>query len=86
MHGRVVYNILVGKPESKRALGRLRSRWEDNTHSTNYVFPLEMSAQRNLTTAHHRKQHFLLVGTFRLNYTLWLRIEEPQSNYLSTTP
>ena len=27
---RVVYMILVGKPEGKRPLGRPRSRWEDN--------------------------------------------------------
>jgi hypothetical protein len=27
---RYVYNILVGKPEGKRPLGRPRSRWEEN--------------------------------------------------------
>jgi hypothetical protein len=27
---RDVYRILVGKPEGKRPLGRLRLRWEDN--------------------------------------------------------
>jgi hypothetical protein len=27
---RNAYRILVGKPEGKRALGRLRRRWEDN--------------------------------------------------------
>jgi hypothetical protein len=27
---RGVYRILVGKPEGKRPLGRLRRRWEDN--------------------------------------------------------
>jgi hypothetical protein len=27
---RNVYRILVGKPEGKRPLGRLRCRWEDN--------------------------------------------------------
>jgi hypothetical protein len=26
---RKVYKVLVGKPEGKRALGRLRRRWED---------------------------------------------------------
>jgi hypothetical protein len=25
-----VYRVLVGKPEGKRPLGRLRRRWEDN--------------------------------------------------------
>jgi hypothetical protein len=25
-----VYKILVGKPEGKRSLGRLKHRWEDN--------------------------------------------------------
>jgi hypothetical protein len=25
-----VYRVLVGKPEGKRPLGRLRHRWEDN--------------------------------------------------------
>jgi hypothetical protein len=28
--GRGVYRFLVGKPEGKRPLGSLRSRWEDN--------------------------------------------------------
>jgi hypothetical protein len=27
---RVVYGILVGKPEGKRPLGRLMRRWDDN--------------------------------------------------------
>jgi hypothetical protein len=27
---RGAYNILVGKPEGRRPLGRPRSRWEDN--------------------------------------------------------
>jgi hypothetical protein len=27
--GRNVYRVLVGKPEGKRPLGRLRRRWED---------------------------------------------------------
>jgi len=27
---RGVHRLLVGKPEGKRSLGRLRSRWEDN--------------------------------------------------------
>jgi hypothetical protein len=25
-----IYRVLVGKPEGKRSLGRLRSRWENN--------------------------------------------------------
>jgi hypothetical protein len=28
--GRGVYRVLVGKPEGKRPLGRLRRRWKDN--------------------------------------------------------
>jgi hypothetical protein len=28
--GRVVYRVLVGRPEGKRPLGRPRGRWEDN--------------------------------------------------------
>jgi len=28
--GRGVHRFLVGKPEGKRPLGRLRHRWEDN--------------------------------------------------------
>jgi hypothetical protein len=28
--GRSVYRVLVGRPESKRPLGRPRRRWEDN--------------------------------------------------------
>jgi hypothetical protein len=27
--GRVMYRVLVGKPEGKRSLGRPRRRWED---------------------------------------------------------
>jgi len=27
---RLVYSVLVGKPEGKKPLGRPRSRWEDN--------------------------------------------------------
>jgi hypothetical protein len=27
---RVVYSVLVGKPEGKRSRGRPRRRWEDN--------------------------------------------------------
>ena len=27
---RVVYRVLVGKPEGKRPLGRSRRRWKDN--------------------------------------------------------
>jgi hypothetical protein len=28
--GRGVYRVLIGRPESKRSLGRPRRRWEDN--------------------------------------------------------
>jgi hypothetical protein len=28
--GRGVYRVLVGKPEGKRPLGRIRRRWDDN--------------------------------------------------------
>ena len=28
--GRDVYMVLVGKPEERRPMGRLRRRWEDN--------------------------------------------------------
>jgi hypothetical protein len=28
--GRGVYRVLVGKPEGKRSLGRLKRRWEDS--------------------------------------------------------
>ena len=28
--GRGVHMVLVGKPEGKRPLGRIRRRWEDN--------------------------------------------------------
>jgi len=28
--GRVVYRVLVGKPDGKRQLGRPRHRWDDN--------------------------------------------------------
>jgi hypothetical protein len=30
VEGRGVHRVLVGKPEGKRPLGRLRCRWEDN--------------------------------------------------------
>jgi hypothetical protein len=28
---RVAYRVLVGKPEGKRSLGRMRHRWKDNS-------------------------------------------------------
>jgi hypothetical protein len=28
---RVAYRVLMGKPEGRRPLGRLRRRWKDNT-------------------------------------------------------
>jgi hypothetical protein len=28
--GKVVYGVLVGRPEGKRPLGKPRRRWEDN--------------------------------------------------------
>jgi hypothetical protein len=28
--GKGVYRVLIGRPEGKRPLGRLRCRWEDN--------------------------------------------------------
>jgi hypothetical protein len=31
--GRGVYRVLVGRPEGKRPLGRLRRRWEDNINT-----------------------------------------------------
>jgi len=30
VEGRVVYRVLVGRPEGKRSLGRPRRSWEDN--------------------------------------------------------
>ena len=30
VEGRVVYRVLIGKPEGKKPLGRPRRRWEDN--------------------------------------------------------
>ena len=30
VEGSGMYRVLVGKPEGKRPLGRLRHRWEDN--------------------------------------------------------
>ena len=30
VEGRGVHRVLVGKPEGKKPLGRLRRRWEDN--------------------------------------------------------
>jgi hypothetical protein len=30
VEGRGAYRILVGRPEGRRPLGRLRRRWEDN--------------------------------------------------------
>jgi hypothetical protein len=30
--GRGVYRVLVGRPEGKRPVGRLRRRWEDNVN------------------------------------------------------
>jgi hypothetical protein len=33
---REIYRILVGKPEEKRPLGRVRHRWEDNIKMDNH--------------------------------------------------
>jgi hypothetical protein len=34
---RSAYNILVGRPEGRRPLGRPRRRWEDNIKKRNMV-------------------------------------------------
>jgi len=61
--GRVVYRFLVGKPEGKRPLGRLRRRWEDN---------IKMDLQEVggccgdwMELAHDRERWRTLVGTVR---------------------
>jgi hypothetical protein len=35
--GRKVYRVFVGKPEGKRPLARLRSRWEDGVRGERVI-------------------------------------------------
>jgi len=49
---RGVYRVLVGKPEGKRSLGRLRHRWEDNIKAGSQLvkkFPAFYGRQRFIT-------------------------------------
>jgi len=39
--GRVVYRVLVGKPEGKRPMGRPRRRWDDNMDPLAPEFPFK---------------------------------------------
>jgi hypothetical protein len=45
---RNAYNVLVGKPEGKRPLGRTRCRWEDNIRVDHREIGLESVPWMNL--------------------------------------
>jgi hypothetical protein len=55
---RNVYNILVGKPEGKRPLGRRRRRWEDNIKMN-----LMETECGGVHLVHDRNQWLALVNT-----------------------
>ena len=58
--GRGVHKLMVGKPEGKRPLGRLRRRWEDN-------IKLDLEVGRGcgdwMELAQHRDRWRALVST-----------------------
>jgi len=56
---RGVYRVLLGKPEGRRQLGRLRHRWVDNIRMdvfmvvflTEFTSPYSLNTQRGLHTS-----------------------------------
>jgi hypothetical protein len=58
---RNVYKILVGKPEGKRSLGRLRRRWEDNIRMD--LKEIGWENVDRIHVAHVRDQWRVLVNT-----------------------
>jgi hypothetical protein len=59
--GRGVYNILVGKSESKRPLGRSRSRWEYNIKLD--LREKEIDGENCIRLVHDRVQERAFVNT-----------------------
>jgi hypothetical protein len=55
------YRILVGKPEGKRPLGRLKSRWVDNNKM--YLSEIEWGCIDWIELAQDRHQWRALVNT-----------------------
>jgi hypothetical protein len=55
------YRILVGKPEGKRALGRRRRRWADNTEM--YLRVIRWGGMDWIDLAEDRDQWMALVNT-----------------------
>jgi hypothetical protein len=61
--GRRVHRVLVGKPEGKRPLGRLRRRWEDNIKTD--LQEVEGSCGDWMEVAQDRDSWWALVGKVR---------------------
>jgi hypothetical protein len=59
--GRVVYRVLVWRPEGKRQLGRPRCRWEDNIKKDLRGIVIDMANWIRL--AHDRVQWRAFVNT-----------------------
>jgi hypothetical protein len=59
--GRGVYRVLVGRPESKRPLGRPRRRWEDNTKQ--YLREIGIDGMKWVWLAQDRVQWWDFVNT-----------------------
>jgi hypothetical protein len=67
--GKGVYRGLVGKPEEKRPLGRLRRRWEDNIKMD--LKEVECGVMDRIEQAHNRDRWRALVNaimSFRIPY------------------
>jgi hypothetical protein len=62
---RDVHNILVGKPEGKKPLGRCRYRWEDNTRNE-----IGWEGVDWMHVAQYRDQWRAVVDTFRFHKRL----------------
>jgi hypothetical protein len=73
---RIVYNILVGKPEGDRALGRPRRRWNDNTRMG--LRKICWEAVDWIHLAQDRDQWRAL-----MNIVMNLRVPEKEGNFLT---
>jgi hypothetical protein len=59
--GRGVYRVLVGRPQSKRPLGRSRSRWKDNIEM--YLGKIDIDGANRIRLAQDRVQWRAFVYT-----------------------
>jgi hypothetical protein len=59
--GRGVYRVLVGRPEGKRSVGRLRCRWEDNIKVD--IRDIGIDGAKGIQLAQDRVQWWAFVNT-----------------------